>query len=254
MHSKLVALLGGVLGLGLANAASAADMAVKARPMAPPIVFTWTGCYVGVEGGFKTARNRTNYGPNSVTAPVIVPGTQASPDYDFTGGLIGGTVGCNYQAGNWVFGVEGDGSWTSGSADAEETLFAAQGFRVRSEERWLATYRGRIGYAFTPNWLVYVTGGGASTGIRFTNFNTNSGAFVTQTNTLTGWTVGGGLEFAINNNWSVKGEALYIDYGRTSYFTPTAPVAAGVLDLRLTEIVGRVGVNYRFGGPVVARY
>lgn len=241
MHSKMIALLGGALSLGLVNAASAADMAVKARPyVAPPVVFTWTGCYIGLEGGFKSARNRTNYGDNTLA---IAPGTQASPDYDFTGGLIGGTVGCNYQVGNWVFGIEGDGSWTSGSADAVETAFP--NFRVRSEERWLATYRGRVGYTFTPNWLVYVTGGGASTGIRFSNF-VPGGLGVSQTNTLTGWTVGGGMEYAINNHWSVKAEGLYIDYGRSSYFTPVTPIALAVFDLRLTEVVGRVGVNYKF--------
>jgi outer membrane immunogenic protein len=246
VHSKFVALLGGALSLGLVNAASAADMAVKARPMVPPpVVFTWTGCYIGIEGGVKSARNRTTYGVNTLTTPVVAPGTQASADYDFTGGLIGGTVGCNYQVGNWVFGVEGDGSWTSGSASAVETANPA--FSVRSEERWLATYRGRVGYTFTPNWLVYVTAGGASTSIRFSNFFAATGVpSITQTNTLTGWTAGGGMEYAINNHWSIKGEALYIDYGRSSYFTPTAPVAAAIFDLRLTEIVGRLGVNYRF--------
>jgi outer membrane immunogenic protein len=245
MHSKLGALIGGALSLGLVNAASAADMAVKAPPVVAPVVFTWTGCYIGIEGGVKSARNRANYGVNTLVPPIAL-GTPASPDFDFTGGLVGGTVGCNYQVGNWVFGVEGDGSWTSGSGDVPETLFAARGFRIRSEERWLATYRGRIGYTFTPNWLVYVTGGGASTSIRFSNYNVFSGASDNQTNTLTGWTAGAGMEYAFNNHWSVKGEALYIDYGRTSFFTPTAPVAVGVFDLRLTEIVGRVGLNYRF--------
>jgi outer membrane immunogenic protein len=243
MRSKFVALLGGAfsLSLGFANFASAADMAVKARPIPPPPIFTWTGCYVGLEGGVKVGHNRTNYGANALA---ILPGTQSSPDYDFSGGLIGGTVGCNYQVGAWVFGVEADGSWTSGAAEAVETAFPA--FRVRSEEQWLATYRGRIGYAVAPNWLLYVTGGGASTGVRFSNFLPGSAIFTAQTNTLNGWTVGGGFEYAINNHWSFKAEGLFIEYQRSSYFSPVNPVALAVFNLKLTEGVGRVGVNYRF--------
>ena len=250
MNTKLIALLGGALSLGLVTSASAADMAVKAHPIAMAPMFSWTGCYIGIEGGGKSARNRTNYGDNTLA---IAPGTQSSADYDFTGGLLGGTVGCNYQIGNWVLGVEGDASWTSGRGSAIETAFPT--FSVSSEERWLATYRARLGYAIAPSWLLYVTGGGASTSIRFSNYVTNPGTpSVSQTNTLTGWTVGGGVEWAINNNWSVKAEGLYMDYGRSSYFTATTPVALAVFNLGLTEVVGRVGVNYRFGGPVVAKY
>ncbi len=242
MHIKLVALLGGALSLGLVNVASAADMAVKARPIAVPVVFTWTGCYIGVEGGFKSARNRTNYDTNILG---IVPGTVTGPNYDFTGGLIGGTVGCNYQTGNWVFGVEGDGSWTSGAGEAVETLFP--NFRTRSEEKWLATYRGRIGYAFAPNWLVYVTGGGASTSVRLSNFVPGSAVLNTaQTNTLNGWTVGGGFEYALDSHWSFKAEGLYIDYTRSSFFAFNNLVSGAIFNLKLTEGVGRVGVNYRF--------
>ncbi|MFZ2160538.1 MAG: outer membrane beta-barrel protein [Bradyrhizobium sp.] len=242
MQSKFIALLGGAaLSLGLVSASSAADMAVKARPMVAPIMFSWTGCYIGLQGGFKSGRNQVNYGANTI-AQVI--GSPAGPDYDFTGGLIGGTVGCNYQVGNWVFGIEGDGSWATGDGDTVETAFPA--FRIRSEERWLATYRGRVGYTFTPNWLVYITGGGASTGLRLSNFIPNTATSVSQENTLNGWTIGGGMEYAINNHWSVKAEGLYIEYSRSSYFTPTTPVALAVFDLRLTEVVGRVGVNYRF--------
>ena len=250
MKNKFVALLTGVISLGAIGVASAADMAVKARPLPPVPVFSWTGCYIGVQGGGKWGTNRVNYEQNVLG---IVPGTRAAVDYDNDGWLVGGTVGCNYQTGNWVFGIEGDGAWAEANGDAIETAFPA--FRIRTEERWLATIRGRVGYAFAPQWLVYVTGGGAFSGVTLRNFVPGNALLnVSQENTLSGWTVGGGFEYAFTPNWSVKVEGLYIEYQRSNYFRFNDPVAASTMSLRLTEGIARVGLNYRFGGPVVARY
>jgi outer membrane immunogenic protein len=250
MKTKLIVLLSGLLSVGAVATASAADMAVKARPLPPVPVYSWTGCYIGVQGGGKWGTNRVNYEQNVLA---IAPGTRAAADYDNNGWLVGGTVGCNYQTGNWVFGIEGDGAWAEANGEAIETAFPA--FRIRTEENWLATIRGRVGYAFAPQVLVYVTGGGAFSGVTLRNYVPGSALLnVSQENTLSGWTVGGGFEYGFTPNWSVKVEGLYIEYQRSNYFRFNDPVAGATMSNRLTEGVARVGLNYRFGGPVVARY
>jgi outer membrane immunogenic protein len=242
-NNKMAFVLATAMGFGGMQVATAADMPVKARPMEPlPVAYNWTGCYIGLQGGIKSARVRDNYGANTLA---VVPGTEASDRIHFSGGEFGPTVGCNYQQSNWVFGVEADWSWSNGTGEAVETLFPT--FRVSANERWVGTLRGRLGYTFAPNWLLYVTGGGAATSIKFANYVPGSAvAYVDQTQTLTGWVVGAGTEYALNNHWSIKGEALYLDYGSKSYFTATTPVALAVFDVKLNEWIGRVGVNYKF--------
>src|SRR5215468_3872141 len=112
----------------------AADMAVAPYPAPlPQPLLTWTGCYVGFQGGWKWGTNRVNYGQNVLG---FVPGTAATTNYDFDGGLAGGTVGCNYQTGNLVFGIEGDAAWTNANGESSETPFPAM--HIRTEENWLA--------------------------------------------------------------------------------------------------------------------
>jgi outer membrane immunogenic protein len=238
------------LSMLFGGAASAADLAARPYTKAPVLapVYSWTGCYIGAQAGGKWGTNRVNYEQNILG---FAPGTRAAADYDNNGWLVGGTVGCNYQAGNWVFGIEGDGAWAEANGEAIETAFPA--FRIRTEEKWLATIRGRVGYAFAPQWLVYATGGVAFSGVSLRNY-VPAGVTTSQENTLTGWTVGGGVEYAFTPNWSVKVEGLYIEYDRSSYFAFNNPVSAATMSLKLTEGIARVGLNYRFGGPVVAKY
>src|ERR1700730_5519599 len=92
-----------------ASAVSAADLprapAYKA-PVAAPVAYSWTGCYVGVEGGANFGRSRhTSNG-------LIGPAGDITPEFNLSGGLVGGEFGCNYQVSSFVFGIEGDGSWT----------------------------------------------------------------------------------------------------------------------------------------------
>jgi outer membrane immunogenic protein len=245
----LVAMLGG-------PAAFAADMPLRAP--APVIVANWTGCYVGLSIGTNSGKAKNEYGANVLG---IAPGTAATDDINLSGMLGGGGIGCNYQVGAWVFGIEGDWSVTNKDGQAFETAFP--GFRLQVTESWLATARGRIGYTVTDKWLWYVTGGGAWARVRENNFSCALAgppvAFTgqclsaantltaQQTNILSGWTVGLGTEYMLGYGWSIKSEFLYVQFSRDTFFTATTPVALSAFDTKVQDYIFRFGMNYRFG-------
>jgi outer membrane immunogenic protein len=235
------------------SAASAADMAVKARPLPVPVpVYSWTGCYLGVEGGGNWGRTSTTAvsGTTSVGLPLTA-------DYDLSGAIAGGTAGCNYQTGQFVFGIEGDVSWT----DKRGTTFDIPPFNTTTttslRERWFDTIRGRVGWAWDKV-LIYGTAGGAFAGTR-TDVCDIRPVCVSDSQTRSGWTAGAGVEFAAWQNWSVKLEYLHADFGHKNYIDPPVTIGGGTFRTRsvgLTDDLVRVGVNYRFGwgSPVVAKY
>jgi outer membrane immunogenic protein len=210
----------GVLAMATTMAsAQAADLArhrampTKAAPMyAAP--YNWTGAYVGINGGGGWGRSSYS-------------GALAGADFRTSGGMVGGTLGYNYQVGPTVFGVETDLDWSnvkgSGTCGA---------LTCSTQNNWLGTARGRIGYAF-DRVLPYATGGLAYGGVK----NSVTG-FGDSTSTKAGYALGGGLEAAIAGPWSAKIEYLYADLGRTS-----APLGT---DVRTKENVVRAGLNYRF--------
>lgn len=217
-------LLGALGALSVVGMASAADLPVKGPVYkAPPPVFNWTGAYIGVAGGWAWGETRwTNAG--GVT----------TGDFDTDGGLIGGTIGYNWQApgSNWVWGIEADASW----ADISGTTPVACGTTCTSTVEWLATIRGRLGIA-QSNWLFYATGGVAFAGVNYTI----PGTFDT-TQTEVGWTVGAGVENALSRNWSWKLEYLFVSFDTSDvFFAPTGIVA----DFNDIHIV-RLGLNYRW--------
>jgi outer membrane immunogenic protein len=208
----------GVLALGVAQA-SAADLGRRPPPQAPVYVappFSWTGFYAGINGGY-------GWGRSNFSAPF------ATGNFDTSGGLVGGTLGYNYQVNQIVFGIEGDvdASWIDGSA-------VCGGLTCRTRNNWLGTARGRIGYAF-DRFLPYVTGG-----VAFGDIKTNVAGFGSGNDTKAGWTVGGGLEYALTGPWSAKVEYLHVDLGRGG----TIPGTAADADFK-ADIV-RAGLNYRF--------
>jgi len=221
---KLLLASVGVLALGVASA-SAADIARRRAPPPAPVVtpaYNWTGFYVGINGGGA-------FGHSDFS------NTAGTNGYNVTGGLVGGTIGYNYQINRWVLGLEGDIDWADISGNSNTGICA--GLACSSKNDWLATVRGRVGYAF-DRFLPYVTGGAA-----FGDVKTSVGALPSQTNTQTGWTAGGGLEFAINGPWTAKVEYLYVDLGND-----TCPAANCGLSTNTdfhTNIV-RAGLNYRF--------
>jgi len=171
-------------------------------------------------------------------------------------GIIGGgQIGYNWQANQWVFGLEADFQGSGQKGDGSFFIPPVGGFlalvipstSITYEDKlnWFGTVRGRVGYAF-DRWLPYVTGGGAF-GHGEINGTRTTGAVSTTfsgSQSYSGWTVGGGVEWAFANNWSAKVEYLYIDFGDG----PTVPVTLGanVVSGKMTDNIVRLGVNYKF--------
>jgi outer membrane immunogenic protein len=255
---KKLALAVSILAIS-AVSASAADLAARPYSKAPAMVaapiFSWTGCYIGIEGGGNWGRA----GTTAVTSPTpAFVGLPLTNNYDLSGGLVGGTVGCNYQASNWVFGIEGDVSWTNKSGSANDIAPFTTTSTNQLREKWFDTVRGRVGYAW-DRVLFYGTAGGAFAGTT-TDVCAIQGICVSSSRTRSGWVAGAGLEYAFWDNLSVKLEYLHADFGSANYIDPPVVVAgAGTFNarsIRLTDDIVRVGLNYRFGwgGPVVAKY
>lgn len=239
----------------------AADMAVKARPMPPAPVYGWTGCYIGGNVGGGWARN-------DVTDFLTVPGFDIGRSTG-TGIVGGGQVGCDYQMANWVFGAQGmfDGAEVKGSLIPNGALAPPNPVGFSRNEvlgfktEWLATVTGRIGYLVQPQALIYVKGGAAWA---HNTYSDNDPILVPPffgngSATHTGWTIGGGFEYAFTQNWSFLIEYDFSDFGsrNTTIWYNTANT--GVVNPygynfkpNLQTVL--FGVNYRFGGPVVARY
>jgi outer membrane immunogenic protein len=177
--------------------AFAADMAVKmpvkAPPPAPTPVFSWTGCYIGAQGGY--ASGNTGY-------DLDIPPTPGSGfDFHLGGGVAGGHVGCNYQVNYFVIGIEGDGEWIGLKGND-----GGQGGTIdQISGNWQTSVRGRLGVAF-DRILVYGTGGGAWMNVTYARPNFDS---LTIDNTLSGWTAGAGIEYAFWNNLTARVEYRY---------------------------------------------
>lgn len=232
--------------------AMAADMPVaKALPRAMPIaVYSWTGCYIGVEGGGAWGRSR------HISGDAGTLGLNITNNYDVSGGLVGGEAGCNYQADHWVFGIEGDWSWTNKRGSANDIAPFNTTSISGTNEKWIATARGRVGFLPTEMLLLYVTGGGAWASVEANVNATISGlGIVRDTRDRFGWTAGVGGEYAFGGGWSAKAEYLYVRFDGQQYFNP--PIAGFAIrgNVPLDNNIFRVGVNYKFGGgPVVAKY
>ena len=220
---KKLVIAAAISAVGFVSVALAADMPTKA-PVAPlPLAYNWTGFYVGINGGY-------GWGKSNWTA---ITGASTG-DFDITGGLVGGTIGYNWQTGIVVLGVEGDidGGSIRGTGNAVGGAPCCE-----TKNTWLGTARARLGYAGWTRWLPYVTGGAAFGNIKMTS-STGS-----EAHSRTGWTAGGGLEYAIYSAWSVKAEYLYVDLGTTGCTTPTC---IPNISVKYKTNILRAGLNYRF--------
>ena len=233
MRLKFAALLLASISLGAVQSAVAADLPARGpvyKAPAAPLAFSWTGCYLGGNvGGLWLNNDWTD------SADVGVGSHTAS------GVTAGGQVGCNYQTGPWVFGVEGMFNWADANGDASSAVGV-----FHTDTNWLANVTGRVGYAFDRN-LLYVKGGGAW--IDQSNSATVGGVpFDTGDHTRSGWTVGGGWEYAFAPNWSAKIEYNYMDFGTQSPTFSSATGATTSFNIDQTAHLALFGVNYRFGG------
>jgi iron complex outermembrane recepter protein len=200
----------------------------------------WTGVYLGINGGFT-------FGGGDWTDGVT--GT-SSDTFGTSGFVFGGTLGANYQAGPWVFGVEADGDWADSSGFGTFTTTSTSSLCAAgclTKNTWLATARGRAGYAF-DRFFVYGTGGAA-----FGNVQANFSLDPVSSATKAGWTAGAGVEVAVAPHWSAKAEYLFVDLGNGSCTTDCAIVDANGPPLipnvavRFNESIVRAGINYKFG-------
>src|SRR5262245_48020333 len=258
-----------LIALNAGGSALAADMPVKAPPPPPP-VYSWSGCYGGgfVGYGWGNSQHRSldpREEPSNVTVSESRSRTvlgDITPSFDMSGALGGFNVGCQYQFGWWLIGVEGDGAVTNKDGQAFN-LFEGFGptdpnknnvrfFVSQTTERWMATARLRLGWA-ADKWLFFVTGGGAWSGVDVTVWDPVFPAITAHhKRTLTGWTVGAGWEYALGYGWSWKSEFLYIDYGWTKFFDPAdtcSPDCSAFLNPRevnLKNYIFRTGLNWRF--------
>jgi outer membrane immunogenic protein len=260
--------LGILIALTGANCATAADLYYKA-PVAVP-VYNWTGFYIGGNvggawGNFdpttSTVFSPVGYFATSSVPAINAAGIQSSKPSGVTGGF---EAGYNWQIRNFVVGVEGDiealSLSNSVSSGAVYPCCAPTAFTVTSNvsTTWLATIRGRLGYAVN-NWLFFVTGGAAFTDLRgnfaFSDTFANAAESASFSDTKTGYTVGGGVEAGLWGNWSVKGEYLYANFGTLSAsstnltaFAPAIAFPSNVFthSLDLKANIARAALNYRF--------
>jgi outer membrane immunogenic protein len=250
------ATLAAVAVIGFASVASAADLPVKApmytkAPVVAPL-YNWTGFYIGLNAGYSWGRQDNDL------VNVVTGVTEFSNSDHLNGFIGGGQIGYNWQVNQWVFGLEADFQGSGQKGDGTFFIAAIPGilaagtpastFNYTDKLDWFGTVRGRIGYAMgaTGNWLPYVTGGWAYGHGEISGTTTSLGVATSFSGSqdYSGWTVGGGVEWAFLNNWSAKVEYLYIDFGDG----PTVPVSAtrDIVSGKMTDNILRAGLNYKF--------
>ena len=235
MRWKLIA-VGAIIAAGF-RPALAADLPIPNLPPPLPVaVYNWTGVYLGINGGFGTGNSNWSDGPIGTTG-----------SFPTSGFLIGGTAGINYQIAEYVFGIEGDGDWSnltgnSGSTCGAISAVVTPPVGCQTQSQWLATIRGRVGYAF-DRILVYGTAGAA-----FGKVQTGLNPPSTFDSTVeAGWAVGGGLEYAFAQNWTAKVEYLFVELPNISCTTVGNCGGAAGSIVRFNENIFRAGLNFKFG-------
>jgi outer membrane immunogenic protein len=236
--------------------AIAADLGTRPYTKAPVMdpAYDWSGFYIGVNAGYGWARNdHQDLGGNSsywndksdVQHQVVNP----------RGAVYGGQIGYNWQAANWVFGLEGQFN----GADIKRTdlnINYPDDEFVRSKIDSFATVTARVGYAFN-NWLPYIKGGYAAAHLETRDFDTDND-YLSHSTWRSGYVVGAGLEYAFAANWIFGVEYNYMDFGEKTFSGTTVFSSGPSHDehfndtLKLQTVTARL--SYKFGGPVMAKY
>ncbi len=290
MRYTAIAVIAAGLGISIGQAAKAADMPAAPVYRAPVVapVYSWSGIYIGINaGGAWSCSNvptSTVFDPLGYFDVASVPAVNAAgaQAIDTTGFLGGAQVGYNLQSGRFVAGLEFDFDYFrlrgSSTTAGVYPCCAPAAFTVTSSVRadWLATLRGRIGMT-ADNWLFYATGGLAVANLKgnfgFTDncgdvaaCNGPGGPNAVEAASVSkirfGYAVGGGVEAGLWSNWSLKAEYLYVGFRSELVvgFITTPGIAPFAVNNPFTHTVdlkahiARLGLNYRLGGPVTARY
>jgi outer membrane immunogenic protein len=240
MKKNLLLAAVSLVALSATAPALAADLAARPYTKAPPAaiatIYDWSGFYIGINGGG---------GSSHATWDFVGVGREGS--HDATGGTVGGQVGYRWQSGQWVFGVEGQGNWADFSGDNASALFATRN-RTKIDAFGLIT--GQVGYAWN-NVLIYVKGGAAVVSDKYQIFDAAGPLLASTSDTRWGGTVGAGLEYGFAPNWSVGVEYNHIFLSDKDV---TFAGFAGTERIKQDVDMGLVRLNYKFGGPLVARY
>jgi outer membrane immunogenic protein len=236
--------------LGMVSPALGADLPYAKAPVIAAPVYDWTGVYVGVFGGGGFGNHNINNGAGTT------PFQNFTANYSSQGGLAGGEAGYNWQSGNYLFGIEGDLFW-SGLRGNDSSQVANGAFAITSVDadnlRWGGTVRVRGGFTI-DRWLMFFTGGYAFGDIVHTNTDPVNGVdrFTVHAN---GLTAGAGFAYAITNN--VIGKFEYRYYNFNAYNRPGNPLTPNgqvPYNTDSTYSVVTIGLDFKFGGPVVAKY
>ena len=240
----------------------AADLPTKAPVVAPapPPAYNWTGFYIGLNGGYGIP-DPVNVRFDSVTAGVadfftaFVGGTPANANFSAKGGFGGGQVGYNWQLNPYtVVGLEtdfqGSGIKDTGSVAVPNLFGSAFTFTASQKLNWFGTTRVRGGILATPNFLIYATGGFAWSNDQFvrtqltgTLNNATAGADEAVNKGLPGWTVGGGIAYAVAQHWNAFAEYRHTSYGSS---TISLPLSQLTRTSTVTVDVVELGLNYNF--------
>ena len=241
--NKLTILATAMIAVGAAAPAVAADLPARAPATytkAPAIVqaaYDWSGFYIGINGGGATSRIDWNSDP--ITG---FPGDEGS--HHATGGTVGGQVGYRWQMSSWVFGLEAQGNWADFKGSNISQIFPNTTNQTKIDSFGLFT--GQIGYSWDRA-LVYVKGGAAVTDNKYTSIT--GGLVDTANETRWGAAVGVGFDYAFAPNWTVGFQYDHL-------FMGTRDINDGFItdNIRQNVDVFTARLNFKFGGPVVARY
>lgn len=284
-----------LVGVAAIAAITAPVSAATVTPAeAPAFASSWSGCFVGANAGPAWTGGKSNYqDPNTTGDPINgLPGPFGTKTYipaptetHASGGVGGGSIGCNWRSHQWVFGIEADyddenisrsesavgplGSYLPGKASVTLSDFVGTA-NEQVTLGWLSTVRGRIGFALQDRLLLFATGGLATGDIKSqgsvnlsnnTFYETWSGSNATV---KSGYTLGGGAEWVLSDHWTAKMEYLWYDLGHSSHplncitgnlgGAPCNPFIYPTLGNSLSEVNGsifRLGVDYQFGGALV---
>jgi outer membrane immunogenic protein len=215
--------------------ARAADLSVAPmyRPLPAAPVANWSGSYLGIVGGGVWG---------SAVVHNDLTGVDQTPRFNLNGGFVGYTSGYNLQNGRIVYGYEGDTSYLWNSNSSFEFPPNAA-FQNEVRERWLSTFRGRVGYDY-GNWLLYATGGAVWATVHMDQVGPPG--IIGETHSHWGWTAGAGVEMRLTRELSAKIEYLYVGLQDKSYFNPAPnPVFSSGQRLSVDDHLVRFGVNYK---------
>ncbi len=270
-------------GRGIAFAAVAGIAVLVASESAraePPGLFS--GAYIGLNAGAAWGQSSFSTNPNCPPAIVDAPFCNAAPDPSvvngeavaasgsgklspsgFTGGV---QAGYNWQRGHIVYGAEVDfGAFDLDKRATESGLFpfpflgTEYTLTQKMSADWLATVRGRVGFTMMQHVLLYATGGLAFSDVKVSSSYSDNAIDATfpggsgygaKSAIKTGWTAGGGVEWALHGNWLMRAEYLYVDLGSMRVAVPTSNTPGFTQTMSvssdLTAQIGRLGLNYRY--------